>query len=268
MQPIVNVVTNFARQSEGNTVAAMPISPESRSRTLPNEQERHDYVRALFDAIAPRYDLLNSLLSLRLHHAWRRTAARAARLEPGDTALDLCTGTGDFAAQLARYVGPTGRVVGGDFSLPMLRLGARKTRHSSGVVQMTLADAQRLPYPENRFDAVTIGFGIRNVADREQGIREMARVVRPGGRVVILEFNQPQNRLFAALYRGYSFTILPWLGGLISGRRSAYEYLPSSVAAFPSREALAEMMRRAGLDDIRVTDLTFGAVAIHVGVKR
>lgn len=248
----------------------MPTAVERQDErgALPAPDEKHAYVRAMFDAIAPRYDLLNSLLSLRLHHAWRRVAAAQAGLKPGGVALDVCTGTGDLAVELAKRVGPTGRVIGGDFSLPMLRLGARKgRRHAGGVVRMTLADAQALPYPDDTFDAAAVGFGIRNVADIAQGLHEMVRVVRPGGRVVILEFSQPKNPLFAALYRGYSFRVLPRLGGLISGRRGAYEYLPSSVAVFHSREALSDLLRRAGLTAIRVTDLTFGTVVVHCGVK-
>ena len=221
----------------------------------------------MFDAIAPRYDLLNSVLSVRLHHHWRRVAAAQTRLSPGDRALDVCTGTGDLALELARRVGRSGQVIGGDFSLPMLRLGAEKAARRGGIVRMALADAQRLPFSDNLFDAATVAFGIRNVTDIEQGIREMARVVRPGGRVVLLEFSQPTNPVFAALYRWYSFTVLPFLGGLISGRRSAYEYLPSSVRAFHSREALTQVMSQAGLRDITVTNLTFGTVAIHCGVK-
>ena len=246
---------------------AVETRNEPTSTPLPAPDEKHDYVRGMFDAIAPRYDLLNSVLSLRLHYGWRRRAAAETALQPGGTALDICTGTGDFALELVKRVGKTGHVIGGDFSFPMLRIGETKADKTKGVLHMTLADAQRLPYPDNSFDAVTVGFGIRNVADIEQGIREMARVTRPGGRVVILEFNQPENRLFAALYGWYSFTILPRLGGLISGRRAAYEYLPSSVSAFHSREALADLLRRAGLTDIRIVDLTFGTVVIHRGVK-
>jgi len=237
---------------------------------LPGPNDKHGYVRTMFDAIAPRYDLLNSLLSARLHHGWRRAAARQAALSPGQTALDVCTGTADMALELARAVGPTGKVVGGDFSAGMLLLGKAKVASRQRAVRnvrLMLADAQNLPHPDNAFDAATVAFGIRNVADVARGIAEMARVVRSGGRVVILEFNQPKGRVFAGLYGWYSFTVLPLLGGLLSGRRSAYEYLPSSVAAFHSREAIAEMMRAAGLTNVRVTDLTFGTVVIHCGIK-
>jgi len=237
--------------------------------TLPPPEEKQQYVRAMFDAIAPRYDLLNSLLCARLHHAWRGFAAKEAGVAAGDTALDVCTGTGDLAFALAHRVGPSGSVVGSDFSLPMLALGERKRRQRrhAGTVRLMLADTQALPFPANTFDAVTVGFGIRNVVDIEQGIREMARVTRPGGRVVLLEFNQPRHPLLAALYRWYSFHVMPFLGGLISGRRAAYQYLPSSVAAFHSREALTGMMCRAGLAEVRVTDLAFGIVVVHRGVK-
>jgi len=247
-------------------------SPPANRSSLPAPDEKHDYVRSMFDAIAPRYDLLNSLLSARLHHGWRRKAASLAAVSPGDCALDVCTGTGDFAFELARRVGASGRVEATDFSVPMLELGkakqAKKPHPKAAPVTFAPADTQALPFPSDTFDAVTVGFGIRNVADVERGIREMARVARPGGRVIILEFSQPTQPAFAALYRWYSFRVLPLLGGLISGRRAAYEYLPSSVEAFHSREALKAMMERAGLTDVSVTDLTFGTVAIHRGVKR
>jgi demethylmenaquinone methyltransferase/2-methoxy-6-polyprenyl-1,4-benzoquinol methylase len=249
-----------------------PEAPGQRAHSpllpLPAPEEKHHYVQGMFDAIAPRYDLLNSLLSARLHHGWRRVAADAASLKMGDTALDVCTGTGDFAFELARRVGPKGRVVATDFAALMLRLGAKKrVQENLHQVQMSLADTQRLPFADNQFDAVTVGFGIRNVADVNQGIQEMARVARPGGRVVILEFNRPINPWFARIYQWYSFHILPVLGGMVSGRRAAYEYLPLSVAAFYSREEIAEMMRNAGLQEIRVINLMFGAVVIHRGVK-
>lgn len=251
-----------ARHGRTPSAALAPASPG----VLPAPEEKHGYVRAMFDEIAPRYDLLNSLLSLRLHHGWRRVAAREAALSPGGVALDVCTGTGDLAFELARRVGTDGAVVGTDFSAPMLRLGEEK-RGKRANVRFALADTQALPFPDHTFDAVAVGFGIRNVADIPRGIAEMARVTRPGGHVVLLEFNQPRQPLFSALYRWYSFTVMPFLGGLVSGRRSAYTYLPASVAAFHSREAIAAMMERAGLTDIRIIDLTFGTVVVHRGRK-
>ncbi len=241
---------------------------KQHSGMLPAPEEKHHYVQTMFDAIAPQYDFLNSLLSVRMHHVWRRRATDLAGLKPGDTALDVCTGTADFAFELARRVGRQGKVIGTDFSASMLGLGEKKrVRRGLSQVQLTLADTQTLPFPTNTFDAVTVGFGIRNVSDTQQGISEMVRVARPGGRVVLLEFNQPTNPFFAAVYRWYSFTILPVLGGLVSGRRAAYEYLPSSVAAFHSRDAIAMMMQQAGLVDIEIINLMFGAVVIHRGVK-
>lgn len=238
------------------------------SAALPAPQRKQDFVRTLFDAIAPRYDLLNALLSLRLHRRWRRVAADQAALRPGERALDVCTGTADLALELARRVGRSGQVVGADFSLPMLRLGADKAkRHARGDVRLALADTQQLPFPDNAFDAVTAAFGIRNVADPARAIAEMARVTRPGGRVVLLEFNRPTNPAIAAAFRLYSFGIMPRLGGLLSGQRSAYTYLPASVQAFSSREDLTATMQHAGLTRVRVTNLHLGIVVIHCGLK-
>lgn len=251
-------------QTNGQTQPGTSPSP------LPAPEQKHAYVQGMFDAIAPRYDLLNSVLSARLHHGWRRIATRQAALKPGNIALDVCTGTADFAFELARHTGKAGFVWGTDFSLGMLKYGEhkRQERNLGGTnVRLALADTQALPFASNTFDAVTVGFGIRNVADVQAGINEMARVAKPGGRVVILEFTQPQNPVFGALYRFYSFRVLPLLGGLLSPRKSAYEYLPSSVEAFHTREGLADVMRRAGLQEITVRDLTFGVVAIHRGVK-
>lgn len=238
---------------------------------LPAPDEKHAYVQSMFDAIAPRYDLLNSVLSARLHYLWRRVAVREAALPRGGTALDVCTGTGDFAFALARQAGPEGQVIGCDFSRGMLAFAdakqAKQQNKTAAPVTFEWADAQSLPFADNRFDAATVGFGIRNVADIVRGIREMTRVVKPGGRVIILEFNQPQHPVMARLYSWYSFHILPRIGGLISGRRAAYEYLPSSVAAFHSRASLAALMEDAGLRDIKISNLTFGIVVIHRGTK-
>lgn len=253
----------------GQTAPSAPSADSRPGPALPAPDEKHLYVQSMFDQIAPRYDLLNSVLSARLHYSWRRAAVREANLAPGASALDVCTGTGDFAFALAERVGASGEVVGCDFSRGMLALADAKqaVRSYAANLRFEWADAQELPYPDNRFDAATVGFGIRNVADIERGLDEMARVVKPGGRVVLLEFSQPQNPVVARLYGWYSFHVLPRIGGLISGRRAAYEYLPSSVKAFHSREALADLMRRAGLTDIKISNLTFGTVVIHRGTK-
>ena len=244
--------------------------PTGAASPLPPPDQKHEFVREMFDTIAPRYDLLNSVLSARLHHGWRRVAADYAALEPGDNALDVCTGTGDLAFELARRVGPTGFVTATDFSPGMLELGEAKgvaQNKRDASVQFMLADTQHLPFVAGSFDAVTVGFGIRNVADVAGGIQEMARVAKPGGRVVILEFSQPQNSVVAALYGWYSFRVLPLVGGLISGRRGAYEYLPSSVKAFYTRAEITDIMEEAGLANVRVSDLAFGTVAVHCGTK-
>jgi demethylmenaquinone methyltransferase/2-methoxy-6-polyprenyl-1,4-benzoquinol methylase len=232
----------------------------------PTPDEKSVYVRTLFDNIAPYYDRLNAVLSLCLHHRWRRAAVRQADIQPGDTVLDVCTGTGDLAFELVRYVGEGGAVYATDFSAPILAVAERKKGVQANV-HFSLADTQALPFPDNHFDAATVGFGIRNVAEVALGIAEMARVVRPGGRVVILEFNQPINPLFACLYRFYSFRVIPFVGGLLSGRRSAYVYLPESVKRFHSRAEITGMLEAVGMGDVRVTNLLFGAVVIHCAVK-
>ncbi|MBC8143072.1 MAG: bifunctional demethylmenaquinone methyltransferase/2-methoxy-6-polyprenyl-1,4-benzoquinol methylase UbiE [Armatimonadetes bacterium] len=235
---------------------------------LPAPDDKHRYVREMFDAIAPTYDRLNSVLSGPLHHYWRRVATAQAALKPGNRALDVCTGTGDFALELAKVVGETGHIDATDFSAPMLQIGEQKARNKNRAnTAWAIADTQELPFADNGFDAVTVGFGIRNVSDVPRGIREMARVAKPGGRVVILEFGQPTNKTFDRVYRWYSKHVMPRIGGLVSGRKSAYEYLPESVAAFYTREQIAAFMREAGLSNVSVTNLTFGTVVIHCGTK-
>jgi demethylmenaquinone methyltransferase/2-methoxy-6-polyprenyl-1,4-benzoquinol methylase len=243
----------------------MTAEPASADYYTPDKAE---YVRRMFAGIADRYDLLNDILSFRRHHAWRRRAVALAHLHPGDSALDVCAGTGDFAIALGQAVGPTGMVVGADFCAPMLRRGRRKTdRTSGGRIRLMVADALRLPYRSNRFDAVTVGFGIRNVADVAQALAEMVRVTRPGGRVVCLEFCEPRNGLLRSLVRCYEGVVLPRIGSLLS-RREAYTYLPASIRAFHSREALADLMRAAGLTDVQVCEQNLGSVCIHTGTKR
>ena len=227
------------------------------------------YVRDLFARVAPRYDLLNSLLSLRIHYYWREVATREAGLHPGDSVLDVCTGTGELALRLARNVGENGMVVGVDFCEPMLRLGQQKILHNPAKQRVTLmlADALQLPFASDSFQAVTVAFGIRNVVDIRKAFREMWRVLKPGGRVVCLEFSRPRHSVFRAIYGLYFYHLLPWLGGLLS-HRDAYTYLPESVRRFPERERLAQIMREAGFAEVSWRELTLGIVCIHSGVKR
>ena len=226
-------------------------------------------IQAMFSAIAPRYDLLNRLLSFSQDRFWRRRAGREASVPPGGSALDVCTGTADLAIELAIQYPRASRIVGADFCLPMLRLGADKVNraHLTPAIFLQAALAQRLPYRDNSFDAVTVAFGIRNVSDRKQALGEMVRVVRPGGRVVLLEFTEPPGRLFGSLYRFYFHHLLPWIGRAFSGHPSAYAYLPASVSTFPSPEAVTTLLRDGGLHDVRHILLSRGIVALHVGVK-
>jgi demethylmenaquinone methyltransferase/2-methoxy-6-polyprenyl-1,4-benzoquinol methylase len=230
--------------------------------------QRPDRIRRMFAGIAPRYDFLNHLLSANRDRGWRRATVEAAAAKPGDPVLDVCTGTGDLALEWERALGPGSGVVGTDFCEPMVRLGREKARREGSRVRLGVADTLRLPFRDGSFEAVTVGFGIRNVADLAGGVREMARVARTGGRVVILEFTRPANPAFRFLYYVYFLLLLPLLGNLVSGsRQNAYGYLPRSVLSFPDRDRLCRIMEGAGLRDVRVRDLSLGIVTVHVGVK-
>ena len=222
-------------------------------------------VQAMFSEIAPRYDLANGVLSLGTHHGWRRAAVRASGAGPGAKVLDCATGTGDLALAFKRAVGTSGRVVGTDFCAEMLEPAPRKAAAAGLDVEFAQADAQALPYADRTFDVASIAFGIRNVDDPVKCLREMARVVRPGGRVVVLEFGQPRG-LFGALFRFYSSWVLPFVGGLISGRPAAYRYLDRTAAAFPSGEAFTALMRQAGVfAEVGDRALTLGTVHVYTG---
>lgn len=245
----------------------MSITEDLDESKIIGEQKR-SYVRDMFARVAPRYDLLNSLLSLRIHHYWREAAAREAKLRPGDTALDVCTGTADLALRLEREVGASGTVLGVDFCEPMLQVGLRKVRRHSchGRITLVLGDALQLPFASDSFEAVTVAFGIRNVVDIRKAFAEMWRVLKPGGRVVCLEFSLPRRQPFRSIYNFYFHRLLPWIGGLLS-HRDAYTYLPTSVRYFPEREQLARIMREVGFAEVTWRELTFGIVCIHSGVK-
>lgn len=224
-------------------------------------------IRGMFDRIAGVYDLMNTAMTVGLHHRWRERAADRAELDRGDSALDVCCGTGDLAFELARRVGPEGRVIGSDFSERMLDLARGKASdRGTGNVRFEWADALELPYDVGSFDAVTVGFGVRNLADLERGVGELTRVLKPGGRLVILEITNPRRPPLSTFFGLWFDRIVPLLGTL-AGDRDAYTYLPESVKRFPPPEGLAAIMDRAGLERIRYTVLAGGIIAIHSGAR-
>ena len=227
----------------------------SQPGTLPEEQ-----VRAMFDRIARVYDPLNSVMTAGLHQRWRERAADMAGLRPGDRALDVATGTGDLALALAERVGPSGQVVGSDFSERMLELARQK----APALRFETANALDLPYEDASFDAATVGFGARNFADLPRGLAEMTRVVRPGGRVVVLEITTPQRPPLSWFFRLWFDRLVPLIGR-VAGDPEAYSYLPNSVRRFPDARGLAAAMAAVGLVEVRWLLTAGGIIAIHAG---
>jgi demethylmenaquinone methyltransferase/2-methoxy-6-polyprenyl-1,4-benzoquinol methylase len=221
----------------------------------------------MFDRIAGRYDLLNRLISLGIDQRWRRRTVRSLQLSSGARVLDLATGTADLALLIAR-MHPDARVTGVDPSLRMLEIGRTKVTQAvlNDRIELSAGRAESLPYPDRSFDAVTMAFGIRNVPDRAAGLREMARVLVPGGRVAILELSEPPKGLLGALARLHVHHVVPWLGGVISGVRE-YRYLQQSIAAFPPAPQFCELMTRAGFQEVTATPQTFGVCHLYVGVR-
>jgi demethylmenaquinone methyltransferase/2-methoxy-6-polyprenyl-1,4-benzoquinol methylase len=228
---------------------------------------KRSYVQRIFSEIAPRYDLLNRLLSGGIDRSWRRAAIAALDVErrPSGTYLDLCAGTLDVGAAISRCPGFRGHIVGADFAEPMLRAGRGKA--SPAVLAPVVADALSLPLADASCDGAIVAFGIRNVIDVRAAFHEVLRVLAPGGRFVVLEFSTPRSALVRWTYELYSRRVLPLVGALISGHPTAYRYLPESIAKFPSGEKLKVVMSEAGFAGVSVTPLTFGVAAIHVGEK-
>jgi demethylmenaquinone methyltransferase/2-methoxy-6-polyprenyl-1,4-benzoquinol methylase len=223
-------------------------------------------VRVMFDRIAGVYDLMNSAMTAGLHHQWRERAVDLAQVGPGSDALDICCGTGDLALELRRRIGPDGRVVGSDFSEPMLELAREKAGEAGLGVEFGWADALDLPYGDASFDAVTIGFGARNLADLDRGLAEMARVLKPEGRLVILEITRPTREPLASFYSLWFDRLVPMLG-TAAGDPEAYSYLPESVRSFPDPNRLAAKMEAAGFVEIRWLLTAGGIIAIHSASK-
>jgi demethylmenaquinone methyltransferase/2-methoxy-6-polyprenyl-1,4-benzoquinol methylase len=241
---------------------------QSSNPTLDKSSER---VRDMFAQIAPRYDLLNHVLSLNIDKRWRAKTLRKLNLVPGDPVLDVCTGTGDLALAISRKLGQTTEVVGTDFCPQMLDIAREKQTKSlpnHDELRFIEADTQNLPFSDNYFQCVSVAFGLRNVNDTLKGLREMIRVAKPGGTVAVLEFSKPTMVGLKQLYNTYFQYVLPRIGqAMAKNDRSAYEYLPQSVQQFPSGEALAAVMREAGLQNVQLLPMTLGVVTLYSGTK-
>jgi demethylmenaquinone methyltransferase/2-methoxy-6-polyprenyl-1,4-benzoquinol methylase len=245
--------------------------------------QRAAKVHDLFSRIAPRYDLINDLQSFGLHRYWKRRVVRLARPRPGQRALDLCCGTGDLALALARR---GAQVAGLDFSEQMLETATRResgipsqapgathhasriTHHAAPPSRFIRGDAQRIPFADNSFDIVTAGYGLRNLANWETGLREMQRVAKPGGRLMVLDFGKPDNALWRSLYFSYLKLCVPWLGRIFCGSASAYAYILESLKHYPAQHAVAAKMRELGLANVRIVSLLGGAMSINYAEKR
>jgi len=230
--------------------------------------EKGEKIQQMFGTIAPRYDLLNRMLSFGIDRRWRRKAVRLLKYREGARILDVATGTGDVALEIARTTPPSVKITGADFCKEMVDLGQVKTAQSpyADRIDFKVAPCEDLPFPNETFDSITIAFGIRNVVDRKLGLAEMWRVLRPGGRMIILEFSTPRSQLFRQIYYFYFRRLLPVIGGLFS-KFDAYKYLPDSVLEFPSHEEFAAMIAEAGFHSVHIRELTFGIASIYVGDK-
>jgi demethylmenaquinone methyltransferase/2-methoxy-6-polyprenyl-1,4-benzoquinol methylase len=231
--------------------------------------EKAARVRAVFESVAGNYDLMNDLMSGGVHRVWKRFTLSQTGLRLGQRALDVAGGTGDLASGMAKQVGSSGLIVLTDINAAMLAEGrdVMTDRGHVGNIRYSLANAECLPFPDSSFDCVTIGFGLRNVTDKQEALRSMTRVLKPGGQLLILEFSHPTAPGLKPIYDAYSFSILPWLGKVVAKDEDSYRYLAESIRRFPTQDALVSMMQTAGLDQCRYHNLTGGIVALHRGWK-
>jgi demethylmenaquinone methyltransferase/2-methoxy-6-polyprenyl-1,4-benzoquinol methylase len=234
-----------------------------------NAQEKAGRVKAVFDSVATRYDLMNDLMSFGIHRIWKRFAVELAGIRRGQQILDLASGTGDLAARFAGLVGPDGLVVMTDINAAMLNQGRIRMADEGlvGNLAYTQVNAEQIPFPDNSFDCITIAFGLRNVTDKQQALNEMCRVLKPGGRVLVLEFSHPQGKPLKTVYDLYSFKLLPKIGKVVANDEESYRYLAESIRMHPDQETLKGMMEQAGLERCDYHNLTGGIVAVHRGFK-
>ncbi len=231
-----------------------------------DEAEKAKHVRGVFDSVAPKYDLMNDLMSMGLHRAWKAFTVLVANLREGDQVLDIAGGTGDLALAFSKKVGKSGRVVHTDINEAMLRTGRDRLLDAGVVLPTLVCDAEKLPFPDNHFDLVSVAFGLRNMTHKDLALTEMNRVLKPGGKLLVLEFSKVAPPLEKA-YDWYSFNILPRLGKLVAGDDASYRYLAESIRMHPGQQALKELMKTCGFGHVDYHNLTGGLVALHVGIK-
>lgn len=234
-----------------------------------NTDDKEGLVANVFDSVAAKYDIMNDLMSGGIHRIWKRFTIELSGVRSGMKVLDIAGGTGDLTAHFSKLVGDTGEVVLADINASMLNVGRDKLtdRGICGNVEYVQANAEALPFPDNYFDCITIAFGLRNVTHKDNALESMLRVLKPGGRLLVLEFSKPTNSLLSKVYDSYSFNILPKMGKLIAGDDDSYQYLAESIRMHPDQQTLREMMETAGFDRCEFHNLTGGIVALHKGIK-
>ncbi|NBX61612.1 MAG: bifunctional demethylmenaquinone methyltransferase/2-methoxy-6-polyprenyl-1,4-benzoquinol methylase UbiE [Betaproteobacteria bacterium] len=231
-----------------------------------DEQEKARRVRGVFDSVASKYDIMNDLMSMGLHRAWKAYTVMVANLKPGDKVLDIAGGTGDMAMAFADKVGPRGQVVHTDINLAMLRQGRERLIDKGVLLPTTVCDAEHLPFPDAAFDLVCVAFGLRNMTHKDRALTEMARVLKPGGKLLVLEFSKVAPPLTKA-YDWYSFEVLPRLGKMVAGDDASYRYLAESIRMHPDQQTLKALMQESGFAHVDIHNLSLGLVALHVGIR-
>lgn len=233
------------------------------------ESQKSKKVAEVFHSVATKYDVMNDLMSMGIHRLWKRFTIELSGIRSGNKVLDIAGGTGDLTAQFSRLVGPSGEVVLADINSSMLNVGRDKLTDKGivGNVRFVQADAEELPFAENTFDCVTIAFGLRNVTHKEEALKSIYNVLKPGGRLLVLEFSKPTNKLFSKVYDAYSFTFLPMMGKMITNDSDSYKYLAESIRMHPDQETLKAMMQVAGFNPVTYHNMTGGIVALHKGIK-
>lgn len=231
-----------------------------------DERDKARHVRGVFDSVASNYDIMNDLMSMGLHRVWKRYTVMVADLRPGHKVLDIAGGTGDLASAFAQQVGPSGQVVHTDINEAMLRTGRDRLLNRGQVLDTLVCDAEHLPFPDASFDRVSVAFGLRNMTHKDQALLEMSRVLKPGGKLLVLEFSKVAKPLEKA-YDIYSFKVLPWLGKWVARDEDSYRYLAESIRMHPDQQALKDLMKNNGFAHVDIHNMSAGVVALHVGIK-